>query len=922
MLNFKPSKLTLALLSSGVIAMSAPSFAAEKVQDKQAKEQEVEVITVTGLRGSLIKSINTKRFSAEVVEAISAEDIGKLPDSSIAESIARLPGLTAQRLDGRASKVSIRGFGENESATTLNGREQVSIGDNRGVEFDLYPSEIMSGVTVYKTPNATLEAEGIAGVVDMQTVRPLGQESRLQINGQYEKTSFGKLNPDGDDSGFRSTISYIDSFADDTVGLAIAATTMSSPNQEKRWNSWGYNSTQQVADWGGSIDGGSYGLDTKSQVLGGAKPFARSSTLKRDSVMAVLELQPSDKLNIIADALYVDFTDEKILRGIEIPGVWAGGSTVVNKIENDLVTDATITNRAVVRNDNETRDAQLKSFGLNVQYDVTDDLKVEFDASHSSVKRQIWSMEVYAGTGRGDNNGVTDSINYQLQAGGTGATFNPSLDYSDYDLIKLGGPLSWGNGNSVPSDAQDGFINAPEIDGALTTLKLAATQAVDLGIITELQYGVSYKDRDKTKKSEGYYLTLKDYPADLSPVPEQYRLGTTNLDFIGMGDMIAFDSSAMVADGYYNLTAESLTDKKHLGKSWTVTEKVTAAFVQAGFEFEIAGMPVTGNAGVRYLKTKQNSTGFGSFTDTNGDLKYVPTDVSHDFSALLPSLNMTLALDDNQYLRFGAGKTLSRPRMDEMNSSVSVSYDKNSTSGFYWNVDGGNPTLEPKEAIGLDLTYENYFHAEGYFAIALYHKELKEWIFDGKTVLDFSNVPTPDGSPALGNLAIANGKVNGGDGSLTGYEISVTFPLMIIDESLEGFGLVASYAGVTSDIQDQNGDDYELPGLSDAIQSLTAYYERDGLQTRVSMRKRSSFKGDIYAIGFDTEQHDIAGETIIDAQIGYDFGEAGHKSLEGLSIFLQGQNLTNEPFTTYNNGAVRDYQDYGSTYLLGFSYKL
>jgi len=148
MLNFKPSKLTLALLSSGFVALtalSAPTFAAEETKAaKKNAEEEVEVIQVTGFRKSVVESINLKRYSSNVVEAISAEDIGKLPDSSIAESIARLPGLAAQRLDGRASKVSIRGFGENESGTTLNGREQVSIGDNRGVEFDLYPSEIMS----------------------------------------------------------------------------------------------------------------------------------------------------------------------------------------------------------------------------------------------------------------------------------------------------------------------------------------------------------------------------------------------------------------------------------------------------------------------------------------------------------------------------------------------------------------------------------------------------------------------------------------------------------------------------------------------------------------------------------------------------------------------------------------------------------
>ncbi len=136
---FKPSILTLALLSAGVGSVSA--YAAEETQkEKEAAAKEVEVIEVRGFRRSIVESINTKRFSSNVVESISAEDIGKLPDSSIAESIARLPGLAAQRLDGRASRVSIRGFGENESGTTFNGREQVSISDNRGVEFDLYPS--------------------------------------------------------------------------------------------------------------------------------------------------------------------------------------------------------------------------------------------------------------------------------------------------------------------------------------------------------------------------------------------------------------------------------------------------------------------------------------------------------------------------------------------------------------------------------------------------------------------------------------------------------------------------------------------------------------------------------------------------------------------------------------------------------------
>lgn len=929
MKKFKPNLIQAALLTSGFAIVLSPAFAQEIADE--TKESDIEVISVSGLRGSIVASISNKRFSSNVVEAITAEDIGKLPDSSIAESIARLPGLAAQRLDGRASKVSIRGFGENESATTFNGREQVSIGDNRGVEFDLYPSEIMGGVTVYKTPDATIEAEGIAGVIDMQTVKPLKKGERvIQFNGQLEKTSFGKLNPDGDDSGFRGTFSYIDQFNDDTLGIAFAATTMSSPNQEERWNSWGYPEF--------TVDG------QNLSILGGAKPFVRSSTLKRDSAMLVVEAIPNDRLNLTFDALYVDFSDEKILRGIEIPFAWGQGSisadTAVIDEETGFVTSAvTVGQRVVVRNDLENREAKLKQFGFNADYILTDSLSVEFDASYSKVKRDIWSFEGYAGTGRGDNEGVADTLGYTFKDGNSGALFSHQLDYSDFNLIKLGGPLNWGGskalndkygleeGDQYYNAAQDGFINAPKIDDELTSLKLAASQAIDSDLITNLTYGVAHRDRSKNKASEGYYMTLKAFPnVDVLEVPEEYRLGSVSLDFIGMGDMIAYDSGKMLDDGYFELVSEALTGIQHLTKSWSVNEKVTSAFVKADFETQIANMPLTGNVGVRYVRTKQDSQGTAGNT-VDGIVVASPTDISHSYSNVLPSLNMSLSIDDEQKLRFGLAKTISRARLDEMNASVQINYNQiPDANGNYWSVNGGNPALEPKEATGVDLSYENYFSPEGYFSVAVFYKDITQWIFDGTYELDLSGIPDPNtGEIPVNSIATGSGKVNGGEGSLTGYELALSLPLNYFSESLDGFGLIVSHTGLTSDMEDINGNAYELPGLSKSIQSMTAYYEKNGFQARVSMRQRDNFKGDVYGIGFDTVQVDVQGETIWDAQIGYDFGEAGVASLEGLSLFLQAQNLTSEPFVSLsgNNALqVRDYQDYGKTYLLGVSYKL
>ncbi|MDN3380204.1 MULTISPECIES: TonB-dependent receptor [unclassified Pseudoalteromonas] len=931
---FKPSILTIALATAGI-----SSFASYAQQEQATAKSDVEVIEVKGFRGSVVESINTKRFSSEVVESISAEDIGKLPDSSIAESIARLPGLTAQRLDGRASRVSVRGFSENESATTFNGREQVSIGDNRGVEFDLYPSEIMNGVTVYKTPSASLDAEGIAGVIDMQTVKPLSKGERvIMFNGQLEQTGFDKLNPDGDDQGFRGTVSYIDQFADDTIGVAFAYNKMSSPNQEKRWNSWGYPEFTE--------DSG----ETYS-ILGGAKPFVRSSTLERDSAMLVIEAAPTDRLNMTFDALYVDFSDEKILRGIEVPFAWGQGaldpSSVVVDPESGFITSAvTQGQRVVVRNDYEERDADLTQFGFNTKYDINDDWSVEFDVSRSEVERRIWSIESYSGTGRGDNRGVADNIGYTFDDGNTGAQFSHELDYSDFDLIQLGGPLSWGaskplnlkyglvdaDGEDISgykNQAQDGFINAPEINDELSTLKLAASKVLDNAYISRVSFGMSYRDREKSKLSEGYFMTLKDFSLSnpgMVSVPEQYRLGSASLDFIGMGDMIAYDTNALVNDGYYSLFQESLNDSKHLARSWTVKEEVIALFAQADINTEFGSTLVTGNIGVRYVETKQSSQGNAADT-VNGEVIVSPTDISHDYNHFLPSINLSFAIDEEQTVRFGAAKTISRARLDEMNASVTAEYKQQvDENGNNWAISGGNPNLEPKEATGLDLTYENYFHEEGYFAAALFYKDISKWIFDGTYETDLTGVPNPSTGEVPENpIATGSGKVNGGGGDLWGYELSLTLPFTMFSDSLDGFGLIASHTGVEQDLKDQKGNEFELPGLSDQIDSLTVYFERSGFQARTSMRKRSDFKGDIYGPGFETTQVDIKGETIWDAQIGYDFSEGAVESLDGLSVTFQVQNITEEPFVSLqgdNALQVRDYQDYGRTFLLGFSYKL
>ena len=485
-------------------------------------------------------------------------------------------------------------------------------------------------------------------------------------------------------------------------------------------------------------------------------------------------------------------------------------------------------------------------------------------------------------------------------------------------------------GTAYENTAQDGFINAPEINDELQTLKLAASKALENEYFSKVSFGVSYRDREKSKLSEGYYMTLKDFslanPGMLA-IPEQYREGSASLDFIGMGNMVAYDTNGLVNDGYYDLLQESLTNQKHKTQSWTVQEEVIAVFAQLDINAEIGSIPVTGNIGARYVQTDQSSQGSAANT-VNGLVVVTPTDVSHDYSHFLPSINLSFAIDEEQTIRFGAAKTISRARLDEMNASINATYSQTQPddNGNFWSISGGNPKLEPKEATGFDLSYENYFDAEGYFAAAFFYKDITQWIFDGTYDVDMTGVADPStGEIPATSTGTGSGKVNGGEGDLWGYELSLSLPFSVFHPSLEGFGLIASHTGVEQDLSDQNGNEYELPGLSDQIDSLTFYYEHSGFQARTSMRKRSDFKGDVYGLGFETTQVDIKGETIWDAQLGYDFSEGGFDSLAGLSVTFQVQNITEEPFVSLqgdNDLQIRDYQDYGRTFLLGFSYKL
>jgi len=919
MLHFKPSKMTLALLSSGLMALSTQAFAAEEVKaaDKTA-EKEVEVIQVTGIRGSLQRAQAIKMSSNSIVEVLSAEDIGKLPDTSVAESLARLPGVTGERRNGRTSGLSVRGFNENYIGTSLNGRELLGMGDNRGVEFDLYPTEIVSNIVVYKTPEAGLISQGIGGTIDLQTISPLNSDASMTVNAVYEQNEKESANPDYDNNGHRLSFNFVDQFMDDTLGLALVVSSQETPRQEENFRAWGYADTPEG-----------------DKIVGGHDSFARSAMMERNSVAAIVEYQPNDQLTVKFDALYIDFEESDVRRGLEEGGpVWGGVNYEATSIENGLVTSGNWDGfHSVVRNDARTQESELTTLGLNVEYALDDNWSTVLDISMGDVDKSIIDLESYSGTGRAGVDGRPAAArSWEMTSSGIMYSDHPTLpgvDYTDESLMRLAGPQSWG-APVIGSDAQDGFVNRPEFEEELDSIRFEVNGNVEYSIISSINVGVNYSERTKSKINEGDYLTSPEYPGDAA-IPNV--LGVADLSFIGIDGVLAYDSLGLYKSGYYTATEASLVQTDRLGDTYTVDEEVLTLYAKVGLEAEFAGIYMTGNFGIQYIDVDQSSTGFSTVENADAYVVATPVTGGASYSDVLPTLNLNFEIAEDQFIRTGLSKVQSRPRMDDMrpNARATFAYNDNQIQSpdpqnGPWSGSAGNPVLEPLTANQFDLSYENYFAEDGYFAATFFYKDLTNWHRTSDALTDFSDVYIPDihqdsnGNAPATLMGFVATTTDGFEGFVRGYELQASVPFRIMHDALEGFGLVVSGTFLDGKLSDGG----KVPGLSEESYSLTAYYESNGFEFRIAGTKRDEFLTETRGGSLSLQATEDSGAEIWDAQISYDFDESGIESLQGLSVSFQAQNITDEDTIQAEASDPRQitsYQSFGANYSLGLNYK-
>ncbi len=944
MKHYKLSVLTLAMATAGLSSFGVMAQEAAAKETKKTVEEQIEVIGVTGYRGSLQKAQLIKMSENSVVEVLSAEDIGKLPDTSVAESLSRLPGLAGERRNGRTSGLSVRGFNENYVGTSLNGRELLGMGDNRGVEYDLYPSEIVNTVLVYKTPEASLMAQGIGGTVDIQTATPLTAQRTLAVNVSYEKNGQDSGNPDFDNNGHRASLNFIDKFMDDKLGVAFVAATMESPRQEQQFRGWGYAGANAAkAAPGVTVPAGTV-------VLGGHDSFTRSAMLERDSIAAIIEYAPSDRMKVKFDALFIDFNEKDARRGLEEGGAeWGTGAYTITGVQNGLVTSGYHDGfHSVIRNDAREQDASLETFGLNLEYSLNDEWSAEVDLSTGDVNKTITDIESYSGVGRATvPNRPMAARSWTMTSSGVMYSAHPTLpsvDYTNASLIRLAGPQSWGGSLAPvpafagtngfgPSTAQDGFVNQPEFEESLDSYRAQVNGDVDWGVVNKFEAGIVYKDRSKTKINNGAYLTAKVWP-NSDPIPNV--LGVADLSFIGIPGVLAYDSLGLYNSGYYISTNAALLENGRFGDTYTVDERITTLYSMANISTEVAGLPLEGNVGVQIVNSKQNAKGFDATTGVGGYTRATPVSGGKDYTDVLPSLNLSLEVADDQFVRTAVSKVMSRPRIDDLRPNATVSFafnDNNILStdprNSAWSGNAGNSELKPLEANQFDLSYENYYHENGYVATSFFFKDLVNWHVAGATITDFSEnyIPgfhqTSTGQAPAIMQGVLNYREDGMQGFVRGYEIQASFPFEIVHASLDGLGVVASATKLDGSLGEGNSRQ-GVPGLSNELYTLTAYYEKAGFEFRVSGTKRDEFTTETRGLSLSLAPTTDQGGTLVDAQIGYDFGESGFKELEGLRISLQGQNLTDEKTIQANGNDPRQitqYQSFGRNFMLSMNYK-
>jgi len=929
------------MASVGIVALLSASAAIAQVSTS-APEDQVEEVVVVGTRASIAKAVALKRDASTVQDSISALELGMFPDDNVADSLSHITGVSISRTaGGEGQKVSVRGLGPEYTLSTFNGRILATDGAGRDFAYDVLPSDVISGADVIKGAEAANTEGAIGGLINLRSASPfdrLGQQGIIRLEG--DRNLMSKMD------GRKLSGVYSNTFAGDTLGVLFGVVLEQRDDRtDVAGNDGGWSRNADPTDeswlwgntWGGAIDPNGNGvLDPEEHGLIGPGQFRVGSILeekKRKAFTGKVEWRPSDNFKLVVDGLATKLDSPQVGYQQSFYPLFAPGRWSNMVIQNGIVTSFDMDNpdpemrlNPELLNQTSYRVVETKLYGANAEWNVSDKLTVTTDVYRSTSKRHSGGQDSYVVLRMNQPNTAHISL--------TGARVpNVTVDFDDGRDLATG----LANGEFGESDFNTHYFSlaGDNIDDKITGASFKGKWATERGWLDNVQFGVTYTDRTKSRDlvnnaltggadyySGAYAINVGDLgsnvisntfslPNFMNKVDAQFPRNFLAFDVASYQQALAsYNGTPRPGGGVYDY-AEAAPTWNPL-QSYRVGEETWAGFVQANLEAE----RWSGNVGLRVVKTTTNAQAWNAQIlqiIENGAFNYTavydePTTVEqkNDYTYALPSLNLNYKITDELRLRFGAAKTMARPSVETLaptSTTESVSW------GEFTQIYSGNAELKPYSAKQFDLSLEYYFSRNSIFNFAVFKKNIKDQITTSWEPGQDIGVPNVDPSVPGNQLFNVSRPINGDYARVKGIEVGLQH---FLDN---GFGVRAQYTRnwAKSYVGEQ---ERPLEGIAPSVYSLGVFYEHGKVSASVSADHTDGFATAVNVLGegYNEEADPITWVT----------AHASYKISDKADISLEGQNLLDEANTYSINGnpmLPQGYYRYGRSIKLGVSYR-
>lgn len=954
--------------AAGPVDQTQPAAAAPQTpqtpQAAPAPEDVTKDIVVTGARATQRSSIQVKRDADVILDGIVNDEIGAQPDNSVGDTLERITGVSADRFKGNANELSVRGLGPTLSFATFNGREVSSAGGDRSVAFQQFPSELVNGVIVYKTQEADFLEGGIAGIIELRSLKPLEFGKRriqAEIRGDYSPKDDAISGRNG--TGYRANVTYVDQFH---TGIGDIGISLGLQRQDTTAPEDYYTGNSAFVPCSTSANNGTLATGTTAQLnaagasqncaqvaapragIGetvGQTYFATQSRTWRESqtkevrnaVIGTLEWQPSPTLDIAFDGQYSrrnstenrnNFAIAEALRGITPILIGNGSNGFSPGALIKYSGNSNLENQLELRE----RDETYLGGGLSAAWHG-DRLSISGDGSYSGSHRTE--------TQKATRMRSTTRVGYTLDYGDDVV---PSVTFNNFDITD---PANFDASAANSVYARNRFVT--DKWDRIWAGRLDAAYKLD-SFITAIKLGGRYSDHHRTNdNNRNNDLNTLVAINGLSP--------STLINNANVGCRTPYPASSFFTTTGSNVTNWATFDNDCLFRTFTgsdsalpypadgrdpsdldIRERISAAYAMATFRGDLGSVPVSGNFGVRYVATDVTSIGYRTpirITIDSGANNYtVAADPAGTISTntltahyryLLPSANIAFDLSSKAKLRLALYRSMSRAPIESFGAGLSLNPSAGSgIDNIVFNATSGNPQLKPMRGWNADASMEFYFSKDSLLSVAVYYKWLRGAVISATTVIPEQITATTivDGGAPTTQTYTVNPVVPANDPDMRhvyGIEVTGSHAFTYLPSPLDGFGVSASYGLAFANFQSPDPsalapylDPENLNGYSRNVASGTLYWEKYGFSFRASYRYRSHY----YKPNSSTNRSvQNAGYLNLSAQ--YDL-------TRHIQLKLQAQNVTNTKDVFYKGGydSIGEVSESGPVYYAGIRVRL